>query len=103
MQYRGQNPLPHTQQSLSVVVHFDLPSTHHIPRKEVAEGSDEWMKSEMPVAYFFWAGGSNTQIIVWILYADPQLAPMWRSLTSAVGIAFLQVGGDVKKDKEVRR
>ena len=29
----------------------------------------------MPVAYFFRTGGSNTPIIVWILYADHGLAP----------------------------
>ena len=71
--------LPHAQQGLSVVVHFDLPFTHHVPRKKVVEGSDEWVKSEMPVAYFFRAGGSNTPIILWILYADHGLAPLRRS------------------------
>ena len=75
--------LPHAQQGLSVVVHFDLPSTHHFPRKKVAEGSDEWVKSEMPVAYFFSGGGANTPIIVRILYADHGLAPLRRSCTGS--------------------
>lgn len=83
--------LAHAHQGLAILNHFEPPITHGFSRKNVGRVAGFRKVRDFDSG----RGGAIAPITDWRLYADPALAPLWRSSGGAISRSWFGSYGPI--------